>query len=213
MDKISGEKVTKNIYKCPDGKYRWIYELNMLKNPMIALTILKVLGIVFIAITIFELLIEVFDGDVSGWIKDFLLTPQFLILPGILLGLTLLGYFITAAVYGFKYIVLFEMDKEGIAHKQLPRQFKKAEALGWLAAMAGAAAGNMIAMGSGIMATSKDMSLSNFGLVKKVRKRKNFNAIELFEPMEHNQIYAESEDFDFVWDYISSRCKKAEIKY
>ena len=31
--------VTKNIYKCPDGKYRWIYELNMLKNPMIALTI------------------------------------------------------------------------------------------------------------------------------------------------------------------------------
>ncbi|WP_026520672.1 hypothetical protein [Butyrivibrio sp. VCB2001] len=213
MDKISGEKVTKNIYKCPDRKYRWIYELNMLKNPMIALTILKVLGIVFIAITIFELLIEVFDGDVSGWIKDFLLTPQFFILPGILLGLTLLGYFITAAVYGFKYIVLFEMNEEGIAHKQLPRQFKKAEALGWLAAMAGAAAGNMIAMGSGIMATSKDMSLSNFGLVKKVRKRKNFNAIELFEPMEHNQIYAESEDFDFVWDYISSRCKKAEIKY
>ena len=212
MEKIKGDKVTKNIYRCPDGKYRWIYELNMLKNPMIALTILKILVIVFIAITIFELLIEVFDGNVSVWVKDFLLTPEFLILPGILLGLSLIGYFVTATIYGFKYIVLFEMDEEGIAHKQLPRQFKKAEALGWLAAMAGAAAGNMIAMGSGILATSKDMSLSDFEQVKKVRKHKRFNAIELSEPMEHNQIYAEKEDFDFVWEYISMRCKNAEIK-
>ena len=29
---IDGRKVTENIYLCPDGKYRWIYEYKMLKN-------------------------------------------------------------------------------------------------------------------------------------------------------------------------------------
>ena len=27
------QKVTENILLCPDGKYRWVYEFEMLKNP------------------------------------------------------------------------------------------------------------------------------------------------------------------------------------
>ena len=42
---ISGEKVTENIRLCPDGKYRWIYEFSMLKNPAVLRTVFKVLGI------------------------------------------------------------------------------------------------------------------------------------------------------------------------
>ncbi len=36
-----------NVKLCPDGKYRWCYEVNMLKNPMILFTVFKVLAISF----------------------------------------------------------------------------------------------------------------------------------------------------------------------
>jgi len=39
--KIEGHKVTENIFLCPDGKYRWIYEYQMLKNPTILIAIMK----------------------------------------------------------------------------------------------------------------------------------------------------------------------------
>ena len=32
------EQISEKIQLCPDGKYRWIYEYDMLKNPSILLT-------------------------------------------------------------------------------------------------------------------------------------------------------------------------------
>lgn len=46
-ERLSGKKVTENIYLCPDGKYRWYYEFPMMKNPTLLFTIWKVLGISF----------------------------------------------------------------------------------------------------------------------------------------------------------------------
>lgn len=205
MNNIKGEMVTPNIYLCPDNKYRWAYELNMLKNPVILFTVLKIFGIVFLVITAFQFLLAVFDGD------GYLFTPQFLIIPGIFIGLSLLGYFILACLYGFKYMVLFEMDDEGITHRQMPGQFKKAEAMGWLTAAAGIVTGNMSAAGAGLLASCKESSHSGFDNVKKVVNKRHFDAIMVNETIERNQVYAGKEDFDFVWQYITSRCIKAKI--
>ena len=35
----------KEVRLCSDGKYRWVYEMNMLKNPTIFFTVLKVMMI------------------------------------------------------------------------------------------------------------------------------------------------------------------------
>ena len=40
---LEGKKVSENIYLCPDGVYRWIYEFPMAKNPTILITVWKVL--------------------------------------------------------------------------------------------------------------------------------------------------------------------------
>ena len=40
---MNGEKVTENVYLCPDGVYRWVYEFPMLKNPAILFTVWRVL--------------------------------------------------------------------------------------------------------------------------------------------------------------------------
>jgi len=142
MEQIQGQKVTENIYYCPDGKYRWVYELNMLTNPIILLTIWKIFGILILIQIVFSFLIDAFQGNLKGWFTDYLFTPGFLIVPGILFGISLIAYVIVACIYGWKYMVLFEMDHKGIDHIQMPKQFKKAEGLAWLTAMAGLVTGN-----------------------------------------------------------------------
>ena len=50
---VTGEKVTENIYLCPDGAYRWFYQMDMLKNPTILITVWKVIRMVgFFSISI-----------------------------------------------------------------------------------------------------------------------------------------------------------------
>ena len=39
------EKADSRVTLCPDGKYRWVYEVPMLKNPSILYDVYKVLGI------------------------------------------------------------------------------------------------------------------------------------------------------------------------
>ncbi len=207
-----GQKVTENIYLCPDGKYRWTYELNMLKNPVILFTVWKICGIVLLILLLFSFLLEVFDGDAAGWVTGFLLTPGILIVPGIMLLLTAAGYLILAAVYGWKYMVLFEMDDKEVVHHQMPVQFQKAQALSWLAAMAGAASGSFTAAGSGMAAAAKSSSVSSFEKVTKVVCRKRFHTIMVNEALEKNQIYASDADYEFVKEHILSRCVRARGK-
>ncbi len=213
MEQIEGQKVTENIYYCPDGKYRWIYELNMLTNPVILLTIWKIFFILIVIQLLFSFLIELFEGNAGGWFTDYLLSPGILIVPGILFGLSIIAYLIVAAIYGWKYIVLFEMDENGIDHIQMQKQFEKAQGLAWLTAMAGFATNNFTTAGSGILAGSKSTSSSTFANVKKVIGQKSFHCIKVNEILEKNQIYIPDEDYEFVWNFITSRCPNATIKW
>lgn len=74
-------------------------------------------------------------------------------------------------------------------------------------------AGNRMSMtGSGLVLMTKNSITSEFALVKKVTRNARKNTIKLDQILEHNQIYVEKEDYDFVWNYITSRCKKAKIR-
>lgn len=197
------------IKLCPDGKYRWIYEYPMMKNPTVLFTVLKVLAIS----AALPGLITFFCGLSDGFFKALISTLCiYVLVMAIFFVLSLIGYTITAAVYGWKYIVLFEMDEKGIAHIQQGKQFKKAQGLAWLTMMAGAAAGRPGIVGTGILAASKNSITSEFKNVKKViglRRRNTIKANQLFAK---NQIYTDPLDYDFVWEYMTSRCKNAVIK-
>ena len=211
MKQIEGSKVTENIYYCSDGKYRWVYEFNMLKNPIILLTIWKILGIAALIILVFSFLIEVFNGNAAGWFTNYLLTPEVLIIPGILFGLSIIAYLIVALIYGWKYIVLFEMDDNGVEHIQMQKQFKKAEGLTWLVAMAGLAAGSFTTAGAGMLAGSKNVSRTNFADVKKVKRKSRFHCIMLNEIIERNQLYVDDADIEFVWNFVRKKCINASF--
>ena len=44
------EELTARIQLCPDGKYRWSYEVNLWRNPSILFDLLKAAGVIMLGI-------------------------------------------------------------------------------------------------------------------------------------------------------------------
>ena len=202
---MASKKVTENIVLCPDGVYRWVYEFPMLKNPVLLVTVWKVLlvscGICLVLVGIPLAItdgLQALKGIVTGFAG-----------AAVVLGvLSIAGYLLLAAIYGWKYMVLFEMDETQVRHIQMKKQFEKAQALGWLTAMAGLVAGSMGAAGAGLLGATRDTFTSEFAKVKKVKANKALHTIWVNHLLERNQIYAEDADFDFVLQYILERVPK-----
>ena len=210
-EKIQGQRVTENIYLCPDGKYRWYYEFPMMKNPTLLFTVWKVLGLAFFIVWLFIFLISLGDVLSYGFGSILKFTGAFLLLFLFFMGLGLIAYIFLAAVYGWKYIVLFEMDEKEVVHIQMPKQFDKAQAVGWLTALAGLAGKSLPAMGAGMLAASKNSSTSVFADVKEVKGVRQQHTIRVNQMLNRNQVYADDPDYDFVWNFITGRCPQAKI--
>jgi hypothetical protein len=136
MEKVSSNRVT----LCPDGKYRWVYEMNLLKNPSVLFDLWWAFGISLIILALLFIVFAIFDGD-FGWdsISGMFLTLG--IVTAIIFVLSLLGYFVYAAISGWKYVVLFIMDENEVVHQQMPREVKKGQLIGDLTMLVGAMAG------------------------------------------------------------------------
>lgn len=211
--KIEGHKVTENIFLCPDGKYRWIYEYQMLKNPTILITVMKVLLLSFGIVLGFMTLINLLDGSFRYWNQsDFLsFYSGFFILLCVILVLGAVSYLILAAIYGRCYQVLFTMDEDGVELMQMKKDFRRTQAIGWLTAAAGLATGNIGRIGTGILAATRNSSSSVFEHVRKVKSVRRRHVIYVNQLLGHNQVYAGDADFDFVRNYILEHCPNAKI--
>ena len=198
-----------SIRLCADGKYRWVYEFPMLKNPTILLTVWKILALCCLAPALIVLLSALKREGLGAFVGA---AQTYGLVLLIVTAVSLLAYCIAAAIYGGTYIVLFEMDEKGVAHIQQPRQFKKAQGLAWLTLLAGTAGGRPAAAGLGLSAGAKNAVRSDFPYVKSVRGFPRRGTIKLHELFAHNQVYVEKEDYDFVWNYITARCEKAKIR-
>ena len=184
----------------------------MLKNPVILFTVFKVLGMSAAMIAIFMLLVDLIeDGSITPPADpDELMIGFWVIL--FFIGVVIISYVILAAMYGWKYMVLFEMDEEKVVHIQMQSQFKKTEAIGWLTAMVGIASGRPGTVGTGILASSRNTSTSDFINVRKVIGNRWMRVIKVNKLLDHNQVYVEPADYDFVFNYISQRCVNAKVR-
>ena len=193
---------------CDDGKYRWVYEMNMLTNPTIFLTVFKIfLYIILAGWLIFGTFLYLIHGDFEGFLD---MSKGMLVALAIMAGLTLLGVLFLAVLYGGKYVVLFEMDEQEIKHIQLPRQVKKAQAISLITTLVGLAAKKPTTAGAGLLAAGKSSSTSVYANVRRVVARRNLHLIKVNQLLNKNQIYIPDEDFDFVYEFIKSRCIHAK---
>lgn len=205
MEDIHGDRVT----LCADGKYRWVYEFPMLRNPTLLFTVWKVLAIAGLVPALITVLSDIGRNGARAFLTG-------LQMWGVMLGITgavaVIAYLIVAAGYGWKYIVLFEMDEEGILHAQQKKQVSKAKAMGIVTALAGAAAGKPQVAGAGLLSTTHTSLRSTFSRVKSVKGYRSRETIKLDEPFAKNQVYVSDADYDFVWDYITHHCPNAQLR-
>ena len=197
-----GTRISENITLGPDGKYRWRYDVNLIRSPHIFWLIWRIFFFILIGIFGFIIVLDLIEGN------DFDLLNTLKFLGYFMIGMTVLvgvSYFIYAAIMGFRYSVIFVMDEEGIDHQQIASQAKKARRIGQAATVAGAAKGNFTMMGVGINSQRTSM-YSSFSGVKKVKAFPRKHLIKVNATLDHNQVYAAPEDFEFVKNYIVSRC-------
>lgn len=202
------EVLKQGVTLCDDGKYRWIYAMNMWKNPSILFVVLKIFYGIFavggIFVVIMSLTLPAYKEELWQNLGYFMLFVGFFTI------LILFAYSVVAAMYGGKYIVLFTMDEDGITHEQIPEQAKKAKKLGALTAAVGAGRGNLSMMGLGASVAARTSMFSDFKIVRSVKAYKWRNVIKVREVLSNNQVYARDEDFDFVYNYIKDHCPRVK---
>lgn len=193
---------------CEDGKYRWTYPLDMLKNPSILFVLLKIFGIL-LSIPLLIALIsaaanndwqKIWDGFIKIW----------LIVMVVFFVIILISYLIVVWMNGGKYVVNFTMDEKRLIHEQVPVQYDRARKVGILAAIVGIFAKRPVAAGAGALAASRNTSVSVFDKVRRVKPRRGQNLIKVNQSLERNQVYVPDEDFDFVLDFIRKHCPNAK---
>lgn len=200
---------TKNITTTADGKHCWSYEFKLMKNPTILVLLLKIFLFVIAGLWLFLNILNLCEGNfLQGFLK--LSKVMLFVLVGVEF-LVAFGYIVYAAIQGFKYCVIFEMDEDGVRHTQMPKQFKKAQAMGLMETLAGVAVGKPGLAGAGLLSATKQSMFSSWSKVKSVKIDRKHNVIKVNEKLNKNQVYAEDEDFTFVTDFIrahvSDKCK------
>ena len=207
-----GSQVTQNVYLCPDGKYRWIYEFDMRKNPTILISVMRVVLLAYGIVMAVMLIIQLFESVMKTFREYWNFYKWFLVLLAVLLVTSVIAYLIVAGTFGWKYIVFFTMDEDGVENRPLKQQADKAKALSWLTVFAGIASGRIGTVGTGLIAASRSVSSSDFHNVRKVKAVRRRHVIYVNQLLGHNQVYAEDADFDFVKEFIAAHCPNAKIK-
>lgn len=201
--------VDERVTLYPDGKYRWVCEVNMLKNPSILFDVWKVLGIsIGILVAFFALLIAC-DGDINMKVLSGLAETVGLLIA-IFAVISILGYLLFAAMSGWKYVVLFIMDEKEVVHQQMPSQVKKAKVIGALTVLVGLFAGKPGVVGTGVLSQARMSMTSTLAHVSRLIPCRRMHLIKVNQRLSKNRIYVHDEDFDFVYDFLCQHCVKAK---
>lgn len=196
---------------CPDGKYRWVFDIYMLKNPSILFDVYWVLLISFGIVW----LIVMMMGGCAGHMKladVWGITKGFLLLTAVFFVIGYVAYFFVAWNYGWKYSVLFIMDEKQVVHKQLPGTEGKARAIGKLTALAGAAGGKAGMVGMGILVANRTSMTTSLDSVRRLVACRRMNLIKVNGLFSRNRVYVADEDFDFVYEFLSQHCPRVATK-
>ena len=192
---------TERVTRGKDGKYRWVYAVNLFKTPVIFWLIWKIFFFIFLGIFAMIILFDAKWGFAS-LVNNLKFFGYFVIGMTAVIGLS---YLIYAAIMGGKYIVEFEMDEKSIMHRQIASQAQKAKKLAHATIITGVASGRPGTVAAGIGASQTAMT-SEFAKVRRVKAQPRFHLIKVNAPLNHNQVYVPEEDFEFVKAHILAHC-------
>ena len=193
---------------CEDGKYRWTYPLDMMKNPSILFVVYKIFGILLSI----PLLISIIQAAVNGdWARAWDDSIKiWLIVLAVFAVIIYLSYLIIVWVYGGKYVVHFTLDEEQLVHEQERAQFDRARKIGIIAIIVGFFTKKPSTVGQGLFIASRATSTSTLSKVRRIKPRRAWHLIKVNEGLEHNQVYVPKDDYDLVLDFLRQHCPNAK---
>ena len=201
------ELMFRSLFTDQSGKYRWVYELPMMKSFFLLFEVWKVLGLSAMAVMCLTAALNLFEG---GGLEGVLFSMEMgALVFAITLVLSIPSYYIVTKANNGKYTVLFEMDDSGIDHIQIKTD--KARALDLLVTFTGATAKSRTTTAAGLLSAAGGSLYSRFSKVKRIRAYPRKNLITLTGTFMRNQVYVDEDDFDLVYEYIVRHCPNADI--
>lgn len=189
------------------GKYRWVYELPMLKSYFLLFEVWKVLALSAMIMVFCMSVITLFLGEgPSAMIFNMEMGA---LVTAIMFVLSIPAYYIVTKANNGKYTVLFEMDDSGIDHIQIKTD--KAKALDLLVAFTGAATKNKTTTAAGLLSATGGSLYSRFSDVRRIRAYPKKHLITLSGRITENQVYVDDEDFISVYEFIKKHCPNADV--
>lgn len=197
------------VIRGEDGKYRWTYEVSMMKTLTVFWTVMKILAISTVIVACIPLVADLLDGVPFRIAVSNLKVVGFVFL--LLAVIAVLSYLLVSWMYGGSYTAIYEMDEEGIAVTQTKEQTDKAKVIGILTVLAGLAAHSHGAVSAGVGSMNSGNIQSVFSKVRSVKAVRSDNVIKVNAPLNYNQIYVGDEDYDFVLGFITEHCPNAAV--
>lgn len=209
---MTDSQATDRVTLCPDGKYRWAYEVNLFRDASIFYDVVKVMGLSLGLVYGMMIIIGIFQAD--DWEVVWTMTLAFLCIGLGLLLLCIISYWIWAAINGGRYAALYEMDEQSITHCQMEKHVKRQQVVSQIGILVGLATGKPGVIGNSLLAASVNKWKSDFSSVRKVKAVPHRHLIKVNELLTKNRIFVENEeDYEFVLNYILQHCPKILTSY
>ena len=185
--------------------YRWVYDVNLMRDLTIPVLIVKVVLLAALAPALLLFIVTALEGDIRTGAALF--ARVYGLTAGILLALMVIAYPLYILIKGGKYALLFEMDPQGIRHLELPKSAKRSEMTAWAGFAAGLMAANPTVAGANLLAMAKQEMYTQFSGVRKIIVHRRRGVICLVSrDLTRNLIYPPPGFADFVIRSLTEHC-------
>lgn len=191
-----------------DGKYRWLYEQNVLNNPKRVFLWWR-LGVLLILVLTFY--VNVIRSDVRLGIALGAFISNFLLILAIFSVLILLLGFILRQTGTGSHLLLYEMDSESLIAYTLNDGVECYEAQQALAIMSGQMKGDPVVNGSPILTKVKKNVEIKYHAVSSVAYKRIWRLIRVKSGLRSHDIYAKRSQAEYVLNTVFTKSAKARM--
>lgn len=198
------------MFRDGNGSIRWIYIQNMWKHTEILWTVLILFGIIFGIMFLIGTIHDIYETIRYGTVvtgKSILKGMSvFLAIYVFMSVISVISWVIMCKINKGRQYLIFTLTEKTVTYDLMPESQEIANVIG-LTAMISDDAGTVAA---GIAASNQTF-VSNFERVKKVKAIPKHDLIRVNGMFVKNTIYCSSDQFEFVWNWITTRCPSAKI--
>lgn len=197
------------IFRDEKGAYHWVYHLDMKKNPVLLLILLKLMFYICGAMAVIIFFATLLNHNtLAESFKAFAIV--FFGIGGFLALITWISWGVIMMIHGGLYTVEHRMTEDRVEHLQTSEAKEQSRKMRAVIFVLGMLSDDPASMG--LAMGGRDEMTSNYADVRKIIAARRHDLIKVNNVLQHNHIYACPHQYDFVWSYLTSHCPKAKIK-